>query len=72
MLGFHCKISGSTQQGFMWNYYTLHGVVDPVMCNVDYQYPGDKQLSLDFVNPDPSKIVSQIVGHDDDVAVKMH
>lgn len=56
----------------MWNYYTLHGVVDPVMCNVDYQYPGDKQLSLDFVNPDPSKIVSQIVGHDDDVAVKMH
>lgn len=41
------------------------------MGHVYYHYPGDKQFSLDFVNSDPSKIVSQIVGYDDDVAVKM-
>ncbi len=41
------------------------------MGHVYYHYPGDKQFSLDFVNPDPTEIVSQIVEYDDDVAMKM-
>lgn len=41
------------------------------MSHVYYHYPGDKQFSLDFVNPDSTEIVSQIVGYDDDVAVKI-
>ena len=41
------------------------------MGHVYYHHPGDKQFSLDFVHPDPVEIVSQIVGYDDDVAVKV-
>jgi hypothetical protein len=40
------------------------------MGHVYYHHPGDKQFSLDFVHPEPVEIVSQIVGYDDDVAVK--
>ena len=59
-----------TQQGFIWNYYTLHRVVDHIMGRVYYHYPGDKQFSLYFVNPDPNRIVSEII-YDDDVAMEM-
>jgi prophage maintenance system killer protein len=41
------------------------------MGHVYYHFPGDKQFSLDFVNPDTAQVVSQIVEYDDDVAVKM-
>lgn len=41
------------------------------MGHVYYHYPGDKQFSLDFVNPDPTEVVSKIVDYDDDVAVKV-
>ncbi len=41
------------------------------MSHVYYHYPGDKQFSLDFVNPDPAEVVSQIVAYDEDVAVKV-
>ena len=41
------------------------------MGHVYYHHPGDKQFSLDFVNEDPSEIVSRIVAYDDDVAVKV-
>jgi prophage maintenance system killer protein len=41
------------------------------MGHVYYHYPGDKQFSLDFVNPDPAEIVSKVAGYDDDVAVKI-
>lgn len=41
------------------------------MGHVYYHYPGDKQFALDFVHPDPSEIVSQTVGYDDDVALKV-
>ena len=41
------------------------------MGHVYYHHPGDKQFSLDFVHPDPAEVVSQIVGYDDDVAVKV-
>ncbi|USZ69511.1 hypothetical protein NGM10_07185 [Halorussus salilacus] len=41
------------------------------MANVYYHYPDDKQFSLDFVNPNPGKIVERIVNYDGDVAVKV-
>lgn len=41
------------------------------MGHVYYHYPGDKQFSLDFVNSDPTEVISHIVEYDDDVAVKM-
>lgn len=41
------------------------------MGHVYYHHPGDKQFSLDFVNPDPAEIVSRIVDYDDEVAVKV-
>ncbi len=41
------------------------------MGHVYYHHPGDKQFSLGFVHPDPAEVVSQIVGYDDDVAVKV-
>jgi hypothetical protein len=41
------------------------------MGHVYYNHPGDKQFSVDFVHPDLGEIVSQIVGYDDDVAVKV-
>ena len=40
------------------------------MGHVYYHYPGDKQFSLYFVNPDPNRIVSEII-YDDDVAMEM-
>lgn len=41
------------------------------MGHVYYHYPGDKQFSLDFVNPDSDEVVSRIVAYDDEVAVKV-
>lgn len=41
------------------------------MGHVYYHHPADKQFSLDFVNPDPENLVSQIVDYDGNVAVKV-
>jgi len=41
------------------------------MGHVYYHHPADKQFSLDFVNPDPENLVSEIVDYDGDVAVKV-
>ena len=41
------------------------------MGHVYYHHPADKQFSLDFVNPDPENLVSQIVDYDEDVAVSV-
>jgi len=41
------------------------------MGHIYYHHPGDKQFSLDFAHPDPVEVVSQIVGYDDAVAVKV-
>lgn len=41
------------------------------MGHVYYHYPHYNQFSLDFANQDPAQIVSQIVGYDDDIAVKI-
>ena len=41
------------------------------MGHVYYHHPGDKQFSLDFAHPDPSQVISKIVGYDDTVAVKV-
>lgn len=42
------------------------------MGHVYYHYPGDKQFSLDFVNPDPAETLSRIVNYDDEVSVKVN
>ncbi|MDS0261017.1 hypothetical protein NDI56_16575 [Haloarcula sp. S1CR25-12] len=41
------------------------------MGHVYYHHPADKQFSLDFVNPDPENLVSQLVDYDGNVAVKV-
>lgn len=41
------------------------------MSDVYYHHPDDKQYSLDFVNPDPEKVVERIVGYGGNVAVKV-
>ena len=41
------------------------------MGHVYYHHPADKQFSLDFANPVPENLVSQIVDYDGDVAVKV-
>jgi len=39
---------------------------------VHYHHPGDKQFSIDFVNPEPERIVSQLIKYGSDVAVKVN